>query len=125
MFSLLVFAAFLFAEDQPKALPELKSFLAEMRKNLHSDSSLLSQYTYTEKRKSIQVDLKGNPKKTEVDVFEVFPGSPERVAYQRRIVKNGVPLSSDELKKSDRDLQKHIEAAQRQRNQVTLAERER
>jgi len=125
MFSLCLLAAFLLAEDQPKPLPELKSFLAEVRKTLHTDSHLLSQYTYTEKRTFMELDSKKNPKNTEVNVFEVFPGSPERVGYRRRIVKDGTPLSPDELRKEDQGLQKRIEATERKRNQVTPAERER
>jgi hypothetical protein len=125
MFSLCLIAAFLLAEDQPKPLPELKSFLEEVRKTLHTDRHLLSQYTYTEKRTSMVLDSTKTPKKTDVSVFEVFPGSPERAGYRRRIVKDGMPLSPEELRKEDQDLQKRIEAAQRKRNQITPAERER
>ena len=124
MISLCLFAAFL-VQDQPKPLPELKPFLAELRKTLHTDSQLLGQYTYTEKQTMMQLDSKGTPKTTEVNVFEVFPGSPERVGYRRRIVKDGVPLSSNELKKEDQDAQKRIEAAERRRSRTTPAERER
>src|SRR5213593_3923036 len=46
-----------------------------------TDRHLLSQYTYTEKQTLMQLDSKGAPKTTEVNVFEVFPGSPERVGY--------------------------------------------
>ena len=80
MISLCLFAAFL-VQDQPKPLPELKPFLAELRKTLHTDGHLLGQYTYTEKQTMMQLDSKGTPKTTEVNVFEVFPGSPERVGY--------------------------------------------
>jgi hypothetical protein len=125
MFSLCFLAALLFAEDQPKPLPELKSFLAEVRKNMHTDGHLLGQYTYTEKRTLSELDSKKNPKTSEVNVFQVFPGSPERVGYRRQIVKDGVPLSSEELKKEDQKVQKRIEAAERRRNRVTPAERER
>jgi hypothetical protein len=125
MFRLCLLAALLFAEDQPKPLPELKPFLAELRNTIHTDSLILSQYTYTEKRTEMQLDSKQNPKKTEVNAFQVFPGSPEHVGYRRRIETDGKPLSSDEARKEEQELQKRIEAAQRRRNQVTPAERAR
>ena len=111
-------------QNPSQPLPELKPFVAELRKTLHTDTLLLSQYTYTEKQTSIQLDSKDRPKKTEVNVFEVFPRSPERVGYRRQIVKNGTPLSAAELKKADQELQKNIVAAQRRFNQRTPGERE-
>lgn len=94
--------------DDPKPLPELKTFLAEFRKTLHSDNLLLSEYTYTEKRTSIQLDSEQNPKKTEVNVYEVFPGSPDRPRYRRHIVKNGVPVSAKDLEKQDEEHKRRI-----------------
>src|SRR5689334_6525679 len=125
MICLSLFVLFLLGQEQPKALPELKPFLAKLRKTLHTDSHLLGQYTYTEKRTMTQLDSKGAPKTTEVNVFEVFPGSPERAGYRRRIVKDGVPLSTSELKKEDEAVQKRIDAAERRRSRTTPAERER
>jgi hypothetical protein len=125
MIGICLLGVFLLGQEQPKPLPELKPFLAELRKTLHTDSHLLGQYTYTEKRTLMQLDAKGTPKTTEVNVFEVFPGSPERVGYRRKIVKDGVPLSSAELKKEDEAVEKRIEAAERRRSRISAAERER
>jgi hypothetical protein len=125
MVSAYLFATLLLMQEQPKPLPELKPFLAELRKTLHTDRHLLGQYTYTEKQTLMQLDAKGTPKTTEVNVFEVFPGSPERVGYRRRIVKDGVPLSSAELKKEDQAVEKRIEAAEHRRSRIGPAERER
>ena len=125
MISLCLFLSFLLVQDQPNSLPELKPFLAELRKTLHTDRHLLGQYTYTEKQTLMQLDSKGTPKTTEVNVFEVFPGSPERVGYRRRIVKDGVALSPDELQKEDQRVEKRVESAQRRRRQITLVEGER
>ena len=124
MISLCLAAAFVFVQEQPKPLPELKPFLEDLRKTLHTDSHLLSQYTYTEKHTMVQLDSKGGPKTTEVNVFEVFPGSPERVGYRRRVAKEGKALSSAELKKEDQEMQKRIDAAERRRSQISPAERE-
>jgi hypothetical protein len=125
MFSIYLLAAFLAVQDRPKPLPELKPFLAELRKTLHTDRLLLSQYTYTEKRTFMQLDSNQRPKKTVINTFEVFPGSAERVGYRRQIVKDGKPLSAEEQKKEEQDLQKRIEDAERKRKQITAAERER
>src|SRR5262249_38922526 len=51
----------------------------------------------------IQLDSNRKPKKTEVNVFEVFPGSCERPGYRRQIVKNGAPVPEKELAKQDRE----------------------
>ena len=125
MISLYLFSSFLFVQVQPKPLPELKPFLAELRKTLHTDRHLLSQYTYTEKQTLMHLDSKGAPKTTEVNVFEVFPGSPERVGYRRRIVRDGAPLTPAELKKEDQQVEKRVEAAEHRRSRITPPERER
>jgi hypothetical protein len=121
-----VFLLLLFLiQEQPKPLPELKPFLAELRKTLHTDSHLLGQYTYTEKQTLIQLDSKGTARTEEVNVFEVFPRSPDRIGYRRRVVKDGVPLSSAELKKEDQRIENRIQAAERKRIRTAEAERER
>src|SRR3989442_5812727 len=89
-------------QNQPKPLPELQSFLTELRESLHSNDSLLSNYTYTEKNTYIDLDSNNKPKKTTVNVFQVFPGSCERPEYRRQILKNGVPVSEKELAKNDK-----------------------
>jgi hypothetical protein len=124
MLSTCLLAVLFFVQDQPKPLPELKPFLAELRKNLHSDGLLLSQYTYTEKRTVIRLDSNQKPQKTEVNVFEVTPGSPDRVGYRRQIVKDGKPLSQAELKKQDQEFQKRSQDEQRKISQRSPAERE-
>jgi hypothetical protein len=60
-------------QEEAKPLPELHSFLAEFRRSLHTDDLLLSDYTYTEKRTSVQLDSNRSPKKTEVNVYQIFP----------------------------------------------------
>jgi len=124
MLSACLIALLFLIQDPPKPLPESGTFIAELRKTLHTDAMLLSQYTYTEKRTLTFLDSDKRPKKTEVNVFEVFPRSPERVGYQRQIVKDGKPLTGAELEKSDRELQKKIDAAQRKLNDRSPAERE-
>jgi hypothetical protein len=121
-----IFFALLFLiQEQAKPLPELKPFLAELRKTLHTDRHLLGQYTYTEKQTLMQLDSKGTVRTREVNVFEVFPRSAERVGYRRRVVRDGVPLSPAELKKEDQEIERRTQAAERRRIRTTEAERER
>jgi hypothetical protein len=125
MFSLHVLAALLFLQDTAAPLPDLKPFLSELRKTIHTDGLLLSQYTYTQRTTEMELDSKNKPKKTEVKAFQVFPGSAEHVAYRRQIEKNGRPLTPEEAKREEQALQKRIEEAQQRRARITPAERDR
>ena len=124
MLALYLFAVIFFVQDQQKPLPELKPFLEELRKTLHTDGLLLSQYTYTDELTEIELDSKGKAKKTELSAFQVFPGSPGHVGYRRQIVRNGKPLSPEEIKKEEEALQKRIADAERRRSQISPAQRE-
>jgi len=119
MHGIYLISALLLLQDQPKPLPELKPLLSELRKTLRTDSALLSQYTFTEKRTTIQLDNNNKPKKTEINVFEVFPGAPDRVGYSRQIVKDGKPLSAAELEKKDREMKKKAAEDQRKLDKRT------
>lgn len=94
--------------QEPKPLPDKESFLAEFRKTLHSDDKLLSQYTYTQKETEATLDGKGNVKKTEVNVYQTIQGAEDWQSYNRQIVKNGVPVSEEELAKRDREEKERV-----------------
>jgi hypothetical protein len=65
----------------------------------------------------VELDSNRNPKKTEVNVFEVIPGTCERPEYRRQTVKDGVPVPKTELEKQDREHQKQVtDAAQGRRD---------
>src|SRR6266550_4521692 len=93
----------LWPSQQEKPIPDLKTFIAEFRKTLHSDNKLLSQYTYTEKETELTLDSKGKTKKTETNVYQMIHGAEEWQTYRRQTVKNGVPLTEKELEKQDRE----------------------
>src|SRR5437867_13399635 len=97
MISLYLFSSFLFVQVQPKPRPELKPFPAELRKTLHTDRHLLSQYTYTEKQTLLQLNCKGSPKRTDVNAVEVFHASREPAGHRERLVRDGAPLTPAEL----------------------------
>lgn len=81
----------LFQTDS-KPLPELKQFLAEFRKTLHTDDVLLSQYTYTETRTHTELGSGGTPTKTETDIYHVTRG-PDGLVYRQLVSKNDVAVS--------------------------------
>ena len=95
-------------QESDRPLPELNSFLQEVRKHLRSDRLLLSQYTYTATETERQLDGDGNVKKTEVDVYEVYPSLEEGQTYKKLISKNGKPLSPKEIEKQDREQEKKV-----------------
>src|SRR5262245_63776171 len=111
-------------QDFSKPLPDHESFMAEARSRMRTDTQLLGQYTYTLKRTSVQVDSNGKPNKTEVDVFEVFPGSAARLEYRRQTVKKGLPVSPKDLEEQDREYEKWNRISPEKRRK-TLADKER
>jgi hypothetical protein len=110
-------------QNVSKPLPDFQSFMAEARKKMRTDNQVLSQYTYTEKRTSTQVDSKGKTTKTTVDTFEVFPGSLERVEYRRQTVKKGVPVSAKDLEKQDREYEKENRKPPEERRKALAKEK--
>jgi hypothetical protein len=96
-----------FRQDE-KPLPERQAFLAAVKKTLHSDNKLLSQYTYTEKDTELTLDAKGNTKKSELNVFQIIHGAEGWQTYERQTVKNGKELTAQELEKEDREEKQRV-----------------
>jgi hypothetical protein len=89
-------------------LPELQTFLSEIRSRLRTDRILLSQYTYVQKDTERELDKKGQVKKTIERVYEVYPSLEEELTYMRLISKDGKPVSAQELEKQDRERDKKL-----------------
>jgi hypothetical protein len=113
------------ALDDLKPLPELNSFLQDIRKHLHSDRILQSKYTYTEKIALKELDGKGGVKKTEVRVYEVYPSVEEQMTYRKLISKNDKPLSAEQIRKNDIGSEKKRREWERKLERETPAERQR
>ncbi len=92
-----------FIPQAAPSLPDAAGFLAEFRKTLHSDGLILSHYTYNMRDTRIQLDSDRNVKRTDVNVYEVFPGVEAWQTHKRLISRNGVPLTAKELEKQDRE----------------------
>jgi len=87
-------------EDKP--LPELSAFLQNVRNYLHSNSTLQSNYTFTEKDIYRQLDDRGNVKKTESRVWEVYPSAEPQLTYRKLILSNEEVPNSKEIEKNER-----------------------
>lgn len=92
--------------DQPEApLPEVHTFLGEVRARLHTDEYLLDQYTFTERHTERHLDARGNVQKVTSEVFEVYPSPEPGETYRRLVERDGKPLDAEELAKEDRKQQ--------------------
>ena len=106
------------AQESPKPLPDLDSFLQAVRKNLHSDRLLLSQYTFTEKVSVRTLSNNGTTKKTEERIYEVYPSVEEELTYRKLVSRDGKPLSAEELEKQEREQDKKLDRYRRRMGQA-------
>jgi hypothetical protein len=120
-FCLLLWAMWPVRQEPP--LPDAGTFLEEFRRNLQTDTKLLSQYTYTQKETDITLDSKGKPKKSEVNVYEVIHGDEEWKTYRRQITKNGVTVSEKELEKADQKEKERVDKEIRKRDKQSESKR--
>jgi hypothetical protein len=131
--AILLFFVILFAaltgnaatRDPLEKLPELGVFLENVRVHLRSDRLLQSRYTYKLKQTKIELDGDGNLKKTEVDVFDVFPSLDDKYTYLRQTVDDGKPLDPEEIEKQDRSHAKKMEKRARELEKEGIDERTR
>jgi hypothetical protein len=107
---LLLLSSLVWAKISPSAdskpLPEINSFLQNVRARLHSNQFIQSNYTYIEKSISRQLDSDGKVKETETTAYEVYPSIEEQFTYRKLIAKNDKPLSAEEIKKNDNEFEK-------------------
>jgi hypothetical protein len=94
-------------------LPETDAFLRSVRAHLRSDRLLQSEYTYNLKQTETWLDRGGQPKKTSVSEYEIYPSLEEKLTYRRLISKDGRPLSSTEIEKQDREQDKKLSKRER------------
>jgi hypothetical protein len=106
----------LLAPTDSKPLPGLDSFIQDIRRHLHTDSILQSQYTFIEKSISRQADSSGKVRRTETRIYEVYPSADEELAYRKLISKNDSIPSDAEIKKKENEYDKgRQEQLERQR----------
>jgi hypothetical protein len=113
------------APDRSKPLPELDTFLRDIRQHLHSDRILQSRYTYNEKTILRMLDSEGRVKRTETRFYEVYPSVEERMTYRKLISKNDKPLSPEEIQKNDGNFEKKRRDWERKLERENLNEKQR
>src|SRR5215470_19245435 len=106
MLGIYLLCAALFVQANSKPLPELRQFLTDFRKTLHSNDLLLSQYTYTEKRTHIELGPDDQPKRTEILIYHVTR-SAEGSIYRQLVSNNGSPVRSAKPEKEERGARKN------------------
>lgn len=111
--------------EPERPLPDVRTFLDEVRRNLHSDEYLLEQYTFTERRIERRFDAKGGVKKETHEVCEVYPSARPRRTYRKVVERNGRRLSEKELAEQDRDYEKKLPKAPEEGEAAEARRRER
>jgi hypothetical protein len=116
----------IFCQDQVSELPlpDPEAFVQKVKENIVSDQILLRQYTYKETETVRELDSKGQIKKTEVKVYEVFPSWDEKYTYRRLVEKNGEPVEGKELEQQDRKHREKLEKRARKLTRKGASERE-
>jgi hypothetical protein len=103
------------AQQTQPPLPDFDGFIAEVKSRLQLDQRILNQYTYQQRSAQTHFDKLGRVKKTETQLYEVFPHVDTGLTYRRLIEKNGAPVSENRLKKQDRDYEKRRAAREKKR----------
>jgi len=93
---------------QDRPLPDYATFMAEARKRLVADDIRQSEYVYVATQREQKLDATGKSTKETVDVFESYPALPNEDRWRRQTVKDGKPVSPEELAKVDRERQKTV-----------------
>jgi hypothetical protein len=117
LFSIFFVQAELSAPAEPKPLSELDSFLQNVRKHLHSNWMVQSQYTYIEKTIVQQPDSGGKSTKTETKVYEVYPSADEQFTYKKLISEDDIPAGARATSKGNGDRDKKLREWQVRREQ--------
>jgi len=111
------------AQDRP--LPDPPTFLAQVRAHLRTDRTLLSQYTYLERRRDIHMSKLGKVELGVDQVLQVYPGLDPADTYRRLIQVDGKPRDPRELENEDRKHQKHVLDELHKREHESAADRTR
>ena len=107
------------ADSSPRPLPEARPFLESVRERLHTDETLLSAYTFTERHVQTKLDSKGKVKSTRTEVYEVYPSSKPGRIYRRRVMVDGKPVPEKELAEEDRKQEEKMERKRAARENET------
>lgn len=105
-------------------LPDVETLVREVRQRLEPDSTLLSQYTYKERRRDVKVTKLGKVSLGPWREFEVYPSRVPGETYKRLVAVDGAPLPADALARRDEAHRKHVLDRQAQIEAETPAQRQ-
>src|SRR5512144_76996 len=88
-------------ENAQAPLPDLNTFLGEVRDRLHTDDYLLDQYTFLEKQTEKQLESDGRVKNVSTSLYEVYPSPEPGRTYRKLVERDGRRLTAEELAKED------------------------
>src|SRR6185436_667290 len=113
------------AQGPRPPLPELPpgELARRVREAVKLDDRIQKEFTYLEQRRDVKISKLGRVTIGPPRTFQVLPDPAPGQTYKRLIAENGVPLSSDELKRRDAEHQKDIAEAQERLRRETPSER--
>ena len=114
----------LLGQEPAPPLPDTRTFLEEVRKNIRSDGELLDQYTFTEEFTETRLDRKGRVKKSKRETYEVYPSYEPGSLYRRLVARDGKRLTEAELAEQDRKQDERTEKRERRRSSEDAAARQ-
>jgi hypothetical protein len=100
-------AAFDFPRNPNDILPNVRTFLDEVRTNQDKVDKALENYSYVEEITDREFDKKGNLLVTKVEKYEISTFKGQEI--RRLIGRNGQPLSTKDQENQDKDVQKNVE----------------
>ena len=112
-------------DASPRPLPDPRSFLEAVRDSLHSDQTLLTEYTFMEKHIENKLDAQGRVKSSKTELYEVYPSSKPGRIYRRLVVVDGKPVDPKQLAEEDRKHDEKMEKHQSALENETPEEKER
>lgn len=99
---------------QERPLPELQTFLEEVRTRLQTDNERQRSYIYVETQRTRKLDGSGKPRSESVKIVESYPPLPgEDERWERVLEEDGKKKTETELARQDGDRRKAAEGVAR------------
>lgn len=99
------------AQQQSPPLPDVATLLRDVQAHQKQMEATRENYTYLEKTTTVELNKDGSPKKTDTEEAEVFYVNTHEI--DRKVSKNGKPLSPSEQQKETAQVTKQVEKAQK------------
>jgi hypothetical protein len=91
------------AANQTDAGPNHEAFFATVRENLSRAQRVAHEFSYKERRTTLQTNPFGKLGTGGVELYQVYPSLNPELTYRRLLERDGVPVSQHELLEQDRE----------------------